>query len=280
MVAGSCLCGDTRFEVDPSGGRISHCHCSMCRKAHAAPFVSWLSAPAAGFRWSAGEERVAHYRSSEWMNRAFCPRCGSALPAVDGETVDVPAGCLDDDPGVRPSRHIFYASHAPWLTVNDDLPRHDTDADGGPVVEQPAPPPATAEGVLRGSCLCRKVRYEVTEPFRAVFNCHCRRCRKARAAAHTTNGFVSAEGMRFLSGQEQIVEYKLPEAKYFTHSFCGCCGSGVPRISAERGIAVIPFGTLDDDPGQGAGAHIFTAYKAPWFEIGEDGLKRFEEGPG
>ncbi len=30
---------------------------------------------------------------------------------------------LDDDPGVRPSAHIFVGSKAPWYEVHDELPR-------------------------------------------------------------------------------------------------------------------------------------------------------------
>ncbi|MGH8286041.1 MAG: GFA family protein, partial [Steroidobacteraceae bacterium] len=38
MIRGSCLCGGVRFEIDGPVGRASHCHCSMCRKAHGAAF--------------------------------------------------------------------------------------------------------------------------------------------------------------------------------------------------------------------------------------------------
>jgi hypothetical protein len=29
-----------------------------------------------------------------------------------------------DDPGIRPSRHIFVGSKAPWFTITDDLPQY------------------------------------------------------------------------------------------------------------------------------------------------------------
>jgi hypothetical protein len=34
-------------------------------------------------------------------------------------------GTLDDDPGVSPRRHVFFASRAPWFDPSDDLPRDD-----------------------------------------------------------------------------------------------------------------------------------------------------------
>jgi hypothetical protein len=35
-------------------------------------------------------------------------------------------GSLDDDPGVRPSMHIFAGSKAPWYDITDDLPQYKT----------------------------------------------------------------------------------------------------------------------------------------------------------
>lgn len=37
----------------------------------------------------------------------------------------LPAGCFDDDPVTRPSKHIFVASKAPWYDIPGDLPRYE-----------------------------------------------------------------------------------------------------------------------------------------------------------
>jgi len=42
----------------------------------------------------------------------------------DGAFVHVAMGTLVDDPAIRPARHIFVGSKAPWFTTTDDLPRH------------------------------------------------------------------------------------------------------------------------------------------------------------
>ena len=36
----------------------------------------------------------------------------------------LPLGCLDTDPGVRPSLHVFVGSKAPWFEIADSLPRY------------------------------------------------------------------------------------------------------------------------------------------------------------
>jgi len=282
-IRGSCLCGDVRWTLDRPPERMTHCHCSMCRKAHGAAFATYATVPSAQFRWDAGEDRIARYRSSAELTRGFCPRCGSVVPqaSADGAELDVPVGCLDDDPVTRPSAHIFAASKAPWHVIADDLRRHDewSPDDRGPVVADPERT-EPLRGVVRGSCLCGAVAFEVTTPFKAVHNCHCTRCRKARAAAHTTNGFTSAQGTRFVRGEDRIERFRLPGARMFTVTFCRACGSGVPRLDPDRDIASIPFGALDDDPGRGADDHIYVAWKAPWYEIGDDLPRHDEEPPG
>ncbi len=281
MIDGSCLCGTVCWRCEAGIEELGHCHCSMCRKAHGAPFATYGNASAADFDWLAGEESVAHHASSPQLSRSFCKQCGSVVPFADRRgVVNVPAGCLDTDPGIRPSAHIFVASKAPWHEISDDLPRFDAYPPGTdlPAVDRPTLDPP-APGTLRGSCLCGAVGYEVIGAIKAVHNCHCSRCRKARASAHTTNGFTSIDGVRFVRGEADLSSYKLPSARFFTQAFCRHCGSGMPRLDAARGIAVIPFGSLDDDPGRGADDHIFYASKAPWYEV-HDALPRFDEMPG
>jgi hypothetical protein len=280
MASGSCLCGTVRWAMEAPFEEMSHCHCSMCRKVHGVAFGTYLTGAKSNFQWLGGENAITRYASSPGFMRAFCGTCGSVVPdGLQGEMF-VPAGCLDDDPGILPTRHIFFASKAPWHQVVDSLPRHDeySGEDPLPSIERPVVS-APAPGTLRGSCLCGDVAYEVVEPLKAVHNCHCSRCRKARAAAHATNGFTSIDGLRFVRGEDRLVTYKLPDARFFTQVFCRTCGSGMPRFDAGRGIAIIPMGSLDDDPGRGADDHIFVASRAPWYEIGDD-LPQFEEAPG
>jgi hypothetical protein len=111
-----------------------------------------------------------------------------------------------------------------------------------------------------------------------MYHCHCSRCRRARSAAHTTNLFTKIDDFRFTRGEELVVEYKVPEARFFTVAFCKRCGGETPRISRERGTVGVPAGTLDTDPGMRPQANIYVGSKAPWFEI-TDGLPRHDEAP-
>lgn len=281
MTTGSCLCGTVRWEMEGPFSRMSHCHCSMCRKSHAAPFATYIALASGQFTWKSGQDAITAYESSPGINRPFCSHCGSAVPALHGTDMLVPAGVLDDDPGMRPERHIFTASKAPWYRIADDLPQADEHArdSAPPAVDRPSRA-GLQPGVLRGSCLCGGCVYEATGPLIVVHNCHCSRCRKARAAAHTTNGFVPPENIRFVQGEDLLRRYKVPEARTFTQAFCSRCGSGMPNIDLARDRVAIPFGTLDDDPGEGGGRHIYVGSKAPWYDIPDDGLDGFDERPG
>jgi len=194
VVHGSCLCRSVAWEARKPFERMSHCHCSMCRKSHGAPFATYVAADAAGFRWLRGEDCIVGYRSSEQPARCFCERCGSVVP---GECVEgkawMPAGCLDEDPGVRPLAHIFAASKAAWyeLPERDGLERHDAYPPEYGIAELPGQrEPASQPGWMPGSCLCGDVAYEIQLGSWTLMQCHCSRCRKGRAAAHGGNLFI------------------------------------------------------------------------------------------
>jgi hypothetical protein len=279
MVRGSCLCGDVVWEAAGDLEWMSHCHCSMCRKAHGSAFATFVAAPADGFRLVRGRDRVARYESSPGFLRPFCSRCGSVVVAAEpaGQRVFMPAGCLDDDPDVRPAAHIFVASRAVWHEIADDLPRFDPYPPGVGAAEVTREPrPVARAGAVGGSCLCGGVAYEVEGGLEAIYNCHCSRCRKARSAAHACNAFAEASRFCWVRGEELLESFKVPEAKRFASCFCRVCGSSLPRVYATRGRAVIPAGTLDGDPGARERFHIFCGSKAPWYEI-SDGLPQFEE---
>ena len=283
MIRGSCLCGDVAWQVDGPVELMSHCHCSRCRKAHGAAFATYVRCKADHFRLTRGRERIVRFESSPGTFRPFCSRCGSVVPdgaPWDGH-VGMPAGCLDDDPGVRPLAHIFVASKAPWWEIRDKLPRFDAYPPGfGGTVLADRPTPDPPGGAPRGSCLCGRVAYRVEAPATVVRNCHCGRCRKERSAAHATNLVTPADGVRFTHGAELLTEYKVPEARFFTHVFCRACGSSLPRIDRSRNLAVVPMGSLDDDPGARPSVHIFVASKAPWYEIPDDLPQHAEYPPG
>jgi hypothetical protein len=125
-VKGSCLCGGIQYEVNAVFGAVVNCHCSMCRKATGAAFRTRSTVATAAFRWLAGESLLSRYESSPGETRTFCGVCGATLPTFYRDRPDeigLPLGTLDDDPGVRPSAHVFVDSKAPWFEIAKGLPQ-------------------------------------------------------------------------------------------------------------------------------------------------------------
>src|SRR5262249_1450697 len=54
------------------------------------------------------------------------------------------------------------------------------------------------------------------------------------------------------------------------------CGSPMPRLDEERGIALVSMGGLDGDPSAHPTRHIYVGSKAPWYDITDD-LPQFAE---
>ncbi|TLS66267.1 hypothetical protein FEF65_10645 [Mariprofundus erugo] len=124
MMSGSCLCGRVRYEVRGRTGEITHCHCPICRKAHAAAFSTLLPVDAAGFMLTDGAHWLGRYAPEAGQTRFFCSQCGSQLYVTyeQQEQILLCVGTLDTDPGIRPVCHVHTSRKAGWYTIRDDIP--------------------------------------------------------------------------------------------------------------------------------------------------------------
>ena len=64
--------------------------------------------------------------------------------------------------------------------------------------------------MLRGSCLCGGVRFEIQRAVGPFELCHCTRCRKVSGSAYVTWLGVRGEDFRFLQGVDLIATYERP----------------------------------------------------------------------
>ncbi|MBT8100087.1 MAG: GFA family protein [Gammaproteobacteria bacterium] len=131
---------------------------------------------------------------------------------------------------------------------------------------------------LSGSCLCGSVVYEIQGDAMQFNHCHCQRCRKATGTGHASNIIMKPSAVKWLSGENLLGHYKVPEAKRFATVFCSSCGSLMPRVAPDHSMAVIPAGTLDNDPGIVPERRIFAGSRAEW-SCTDDALPAFEKYP-
>ena len=132
MIHGSCLCGSVKFEIARAVGPFELCHCGRCRKASGSAFAAMVGVRRDDFRLISGREMIRAYEApvrevAPGYRSYFCTGCGSPVPNPNPETAwfEVPAGALDDDPQLRPDRHIFVELKCPWFEIADDLPQLD-----------------------------------------------------------------------------------------------------------------------------------------------------------
>lgn len=121
-----------------------------------------------------------------------------------------------------------------------------------------------ATAVCRGSCICGSVEYEIKGAALAFNHCHCRRCRKSSGTGHASNIILKPDSADWVRGEDLLASFKVPEAERFRTVFCTRCGSPLPRLAPDLGIAVIPAGSLDSDPPLEPTARIFWDARAAW----------------
>jgi hypothetical protein len=135
MIHGSCLCGGVRFEFTKPAGPFEICHCTRCRKVTGSAFFSGLYVRVEDFRLVEGKELITNYeapilREPPAYRVSFCSRCGSPVPNPGGGSglIEIPAGLLDDDPAMKPDKHIFVELKSPWFEITDHLLQYDLPA--------------------------------------------------------------------------------------------------------------------------------------------------------
>ena len=131
---------------------------------------------------------------------------------------------------------------------------------------------------ISGSCLCGKVRYQFEGPVRVFQYCHCSRCRKFTGSAHASSILIDPSNFEWLSGEEHVGRFELPEAKHYATSFCKNCGSSLPCLSKSGKAVNVPAGTLDEDPEARPIKNMYYADRAAWYEDASS-LKKYDALP-
>jgi hypothetical protein len=74
--------------------------------------------------------------------------------------------------------------------------------------------------ILKGSCHCGTVRFEVSTPLTPAVRCNCSLCRRKGALM---SPFIPKENVRILSGLDALTVYQF-NTRVAKHYFCKHCG--------------------------------------------------------
>ena len=121
MIEGGCFCKEIRYAIDDGVYQSVDCHCTMCRRIHASPYVTWIVVPADKFRYV--KHPPSALRSSINGTRYFCPACGTHVACINtehSELVDIAVGSIDDAESFVPTLQIFVDTRLSWLAIGDD----------------------------------------------------------------------------------------------------------------------------------------------------------------
>lgn len=122
-----------------------------------------------------------------------------------------------------------------------------------------------------GSCLCGRVRYEVTGPLRDVLACHCNQCRKS--SGHFVAATSAMRSDVHLLSEETLNWFR--SSDFASRAFCSICGSNMfwQRDGAEN--VAIMAGTLDGPTGLRISAHVFCESAGDYYRL-DDGIPRHD----
>ena len=129
VISGGCQCGKVAFEYTDTPKMMMNCHCTRCRKVKGAAHATNVFVAGENFTWVRGESNITGYAHppAEFFGHSFCKTCGSSVPRPrpDGSMYNIPAGSLNQHPGIEAKGHIFVGSKAPWFEVTEDKPQWD-----------------------------------------------------------------------------------------------------------------------------------------------------------
>jgi hypothetical protein len=125
VLEGKCECGITCYRVADEFQYAINCHCSNCRAGTGSAFKAFGGIERDKLEVTQGGDSLLIWGTPD-ENHTRCGTCGALLYSVvrEGEYVHVALGSLVDEPSLRPTKHIFVSSKAPWYEITDDLPQH------------------------------------------------------------------------------------------------------------------------------------------------------------
>jgi hypothetical protein len=121
--------------------------------------------------------------------------------------------------------------------------------------------------VLKGSCLCGAVSFEVAGPILSSDACHCRECRKQ--SGHYWASADVARPALAITGADKLTWFQASER--VRRGFCSTCGAFLFWDPIGRDRIAVAMGALDTPTRTKLEKHVFVAEKGDYYEIA-DGL--------
>ena len=106
--------------------------------------------------------------------------------------------------------------------------------------------------MIRGSCLCGAVKFEINGKTTDIGMCHCSKCRKVSGVASNANLVTGRDNLRWVSGEEKLTKFQMPDG--WGTWRCSVCGSPVRMLHPGGGPYWIPSVFSTRTPASGSPA--------------------------
>jgi hypothetical protein len=129
----------------------------------------------------------------------------------------------------------------------------------------------SSQNLLKGSCNCGYIQYEVMQPFTFQAACHCVQCQKHTQSAFSLVGRTTPEAFRLLSGK--LKKWTKTADSGIRHDcfFCPECGNRIyHQDPLMPDVIRLKLGTLEDTSVIKPQMHVWTQHKQAWFELPAD----------
>ena len=120
--AGSCFCGEVRFEVSGQPAGMGYCHCDSCRQWSAGPVNAFTLWKPEALRVTHGGDSIGSYNKTAKSLRKWCRKCGGHVYTDHPlwGVVDIYAAVLPKL-SFEPGLHVNYQETV--LPIRDGKPK-------------------------------------------------------------------------------------------------------------------------------------------------------------
>ncbi|WP_105902434.1 GFA family protein [Vibrio gangliei] len=120
--------------------------------------------------------------------------------------------------------------------------------------------------MIKGSCLCGAIHYDVELVEGKVFNCHCQYCRKAHGADYVTVALADASTLTIKDEQHQLKEHQTGTGGF--RAFCSTCGTRLFNYAPDKSLYFsVTLSTVDTPVNAKPVANFHIDSKASWCEL-------------
>lgn len=130
--------------------------------------------------------------------------------------------------------------------------------------------------MIKGSCLCAAVKYELTAESPMQGLCYCTDCQIASGSSHWASYAVSPSEFNLLEGNLIEFAYDPGSGRELVRCFCDQCGTQIKVVSAALGVASVNAMTLDEADRFIPRLTYFSHSAPGWCQV-DQGLAKFEE---